>query len=98
MPNPAKTATERRVQFDVLPERLAEYDQLMSFCDIKGRRDLFEHAMTLFEWAVNEVRSGNEIASYNRETDNVEIVRFPVLDNAARRAKSGRVLELVPNE
>jgi hypothetical protein len=91
----SKSAADlRRVQFDLLPDRLAELDQLMAFCDLKTRKDLFDNAMTLFEWAVQEVRTGKEIASYNRSTDHVEVVRFPVLDNAARRAKA-RPVELV---
>jgi hypothetical protein len=86
--------TERRIQFDLHTERLGELDQLMTFCDLKTRKELFDNAMTLFEWAVQEVRAGNEIASYNRSTEHVEVVRLPVLDNAARRAKS-RPIELV---
>jgi hypothetical protein len=85
---------ECRIQFDVIRERLAELNQLMSFCDLKTRKDLFDNAMTLFEWAVHEVRAGKEIASYNRNTEHVEVIRLPVLDNAARRAKS-RPIELV---
>jgi hypothetical protein len=89
-------SAERRVQFDVLPERLAEFDQLMVFCDLKTRRDLFDNAMTLFEWAVHEVRKGREIASYDRNGDDVEVVRFPVLENASRRAKTLSVMDVVP--
>ena len=68
----------------------------MIFCDLKTRKDLFDNAMTLFEWAVEEVRKGNRIASYNKDTDHVEIVRFPVLDNAARKAQTTRPLAVVP--
>ena len=85
----------KRVQFDLLPERIAEFDQLMSYCDLGTRKDLFDNAMTLFEWAINEVRGGKDIASYDRDRDKVEVVRLPVLDNAARRARSHKSLELV---
>lgn len=90
-----KTTEPRRIQFDFLQGRLAEFDQLMDFCDLKTRKDLFDNAMTLFEWAVQEVRQGNEIASYNRGSDHVEVVRFPVLDNAARRARASQAPSLV---
>lgn len=83
--------TTRRVQFDLLPERLTEFDQLMNVCDLHTRKDLFDNAMTLFEWAVHEVRCGRDIASYSKERDHVEVVRFPVLDNAARRARHRNV-------
>jgi hypothetical protein len=86
---------ERRVQFDLLPERIFELDQLMTFCDLKTRKDLFDNAMTLFEWAVEEVRKGNQIAAYDRKNDHVETVRLPVLENAARRAAATKTIALV---
>jgi len=95
--NALKAADLRRVQVELSSDRLAEFDRLMAFCDLKTRKDLFDNSMTLFEWAVEEVRAGNEIASYNRDTDHVEVVRFPVLDNAARRAKSPPI-ELVSTD
>jgi len=85
----------RRVQFNLLPERLADLDQLMIFCEMRTRTELFDSAMTLFEWAVQEVRRGNVVASYNQQDDHVEIVRFPVLDNAARRAHSHKTAGFV---
>ena len=85
----------RRVQFDLLPHRLAAFDQLMEFCDLHTRKDLFNNAMTLFEWAVQEVRAGRKVASYDNGSDHVEIVRFPVLDNAARRAQELRTIKPV---
>jgi hypothetical protein len=88
-------APDRRVQFDLVPERIRELDELMVLCDLRTRKDLFDNAMSLFEWAVHEVRSGNEVASYNRTADHVEVVRLPVLENAARKAKSHRQIELV---
>lgn len=88
----------RRVQFDLLPSRLAELDQLMEFCEMSTRKELFDNAMTLFEWAVHEVRAGRAVASYDRKADHVEIVRFPVLDNAARRALAHKPVSLVDTE
>jgi hypothetical protein len=90
-----ETNDPRRIQFDLLPQRLVELDQLMEFCDLHSRKDLFDNAMTLFEWAVHEVRSGRAVASYDRKTDHVEIVRFPVLENAARRALTYKKVSLV---
>ena len=92
---PTVKATDRRVQFDILPERLTELDQVMVFCDLKTRKDLFDNAMTLLEWAVQEVIEGRKIASYDQEADDVQVVRFPVLDNAARKAKAYKRVDLV---
>lgn len=92
------TTDPRRVQFDLLPSRLAELDQLMEFCEMSTRKELFDNAMTLFEWAVHEVRAGRAVASYDRKADHVEIVRFPVLENAARRALAHKPVSLVDTE
>jgi hypothetical protein len=87
-------STDRRVQFDVLPARLADFDRLMTLCDLKTRKDLFDNAITLLEWAVNEVvLNGRKVASYDSGADDVQIVRLPVLENAARKAV--RPVELV---
>jgi hypothetical protein len=91
----AVKASDRRVQFDLAPQRISELDELIVLCDLKTRKDLFDNAMTLFEWAVHEVMSGNEVSSYNRSTDHVEVIRLPVLENAARKSKSHRKVELV---
>lgn len=88
---------DRRIQFDVLPERLDELDRLMALCDIRTRKELFDNAMTLFEWAVEVVRNGKNVAEYNKSSDHVEIVRLPVLENAARRAKTHAQLRMVRN-
>jgi hypothetical protein len=89
-------AETRRVQLDLLPERLAEFDQLMAFCGLSARKDLFDNAMTLFEWAVQEIRDGKQIASYDKKTEHIEVIRLPVLDNAVRRSRNFRVIEPTP--
>ena len=86
---------DRRIQFEVLASRLAEIDELMAFCDLKTRKDLFDNAMTFFEWAVHEVMAGRQIASYDSLEDSVQVVRFPVLDNAARKSKVCKPISVV---
>ncbi|MBM3261490.1 hypothetical protein FJY93_03665 [Candidatus Kaiserbacteria bacterium] len=85
----------RRVQFDILPEQVKRFNQLISFCELRTRKDLFDNAMTLFEWAVEEVRKGKCIASYDREADRVEIVKLQALEKAAWRAKNLTEIKLV---
>ena len=89
---------DKRVQFDLLPERVAEFDRIVALCDLKTRKELFDNAVTLFEWALEERLKGNEIASYNREGDHVEIVRFLILDTAAKRARAQKTVELVATD
>jgi hypothetical protein len=86
---------DRSVPFDFVPERIGDLNELMVLCDFRTRKDFFDNAMSLFEWAVHEVSRGKEVASYNRTADHIEVVRLPVLEKAARKAKSYRQICLV---
>ncbi len=77
--------SDRRVQFDFNSARIADMEKLILFCDMKTRKELIDNALSLFEWAVDEIRDGKQIASYKRDTDKVEIIRMPSLENAVKK-------------
>jgi hypothetical protein len=81
------TSNKQRVQFDLLPNRVDEIDQLMLEAGIDTRKELINNAISLFEWAVLEVRSGREIASLDKAAKSYEILRMPALIQAAKNAK-----------
>lgn len=72
-----------RVQIDIAENRMRELEELMRVCDIATKKELFNNALTLFEWAVREVRKGNSIASVNEEEERYRHLEMPVLSNAA---------------
>lgn len=74
-----------RVQFDLSPHRVAELDALMEACGVETRKDLFNNALTILEWSVQEVMRGNSIASINEEQHAYRVLQMPVLNHAARR-------------
>ncbi|MCA1244109.1 hypothetical protein LC092_16820 [Stappia stellulata] len=83
---PASVEAEKiRIQFDLLPERVEELHQLMVDCGVDTRKDIFNNAITLLEWAVAEVKMGHEIASLNKANKSYEIVRMPIFSNVAKR-------------
>lgn len=71
-----------RLQFDVTPERAKELDLLMRKCGVESRKDLFNNALTLLEWAIGEVENGKEIASVNEREQKYRILQMPVFRNA----------------
>ena len=73
-----------RVQLDVSPEELETIETMLKVCNIATRRDLFNNAMTLFKWAVDEVRKGNIITSYNVDANQYVELRMPTLSHAAK--------------
>src|SRR5205823_13649035 len=79
-----------RVQIDMLPERCADLDRLMNETSMRTRRELFDQALTLFEWAVGESRQGRLIAAVEPAARGYQQVVMPSLI-AARRSSRTRV-------
>lgn len=75
-----------RMQFDLPEERLKELDTLMSKCGISTRKELFNYALTMLEWAVEESEIGHEIAAIDRVNKEFYSLRMPVLKRQARTA------------
>lgn len=60
-----------RIQYEVSKKQEEAIKTLMEITGVKTRIDLLNNALSLFEWAVNEKKSGRSIASLD-ETDNVK--------------------------
>jgi hypothetical protein len=73
-----------RVQFDLIPSQVETLENLMTVCALDTRKDLVNNAITLLEWAVDQVRLGKEIVSLDREEKSYEVLRTPALMAAAR--------------
>ena len=72
-----------RLQLELPEARVAQLDALMEATDIATRKELFNNALSLFEWAVREARSGNTIASVNEKEGKYREIHMPALDTAA---------------
>ena len=56
----------------------------MAVCGLSTQKDLFNSALTLFEWAVGEVRQGRSVASIDEATQRYREIAMPALSNARR--------------
>lgn len=68
-----------RLQIDVTEAKLKTMAELMGLCNLQTKKDLFNNALTLFQWAVEEKRQGNTIASINENTKNYRELQMPAL-------------------
>lgn len=83
------SATEKtRLQIDLSSDQMEALHSLMSDCGLSTRKDLFNNAMTLLEWAVEQVKEGNVVASLNPSKDHYIELRMPALSHAARWARN----------
>lgn len=72
-------SNKSRVQFDVIKPQLERIDSLMKECGITSRKDYFDNALTLFEWAIEESKKGHIIATVDIQAANYNPVLLPVL-------------------
>ncbi|MCX6902903.1 MAG: hypothetical protein NTW03_05395 [Verrucomicrobia bacterium] len=68
-----------RVQLDFPKGKLLELQEIMTKTGMATRKDLFENAITLFEWAVDQRERGRMIASINEHDDTFRELVMPAL-------------------
>ena len=85
-----------RLQLDLTKEHLHELEALMKELGISTKKDLFNQAMTLLEWAVRERKAGRIIASVDEAHDQYKQVLLPAVERVAPRSKSPGELAATP--
>ena len=72
-----------RIQVDFSAKRVAELTRLMEICELSTKKELLNNALSLFEWAVHEVRQGRKIAAINEATQQYKELEMHALRAAA---------------
>ncbi len=85
--------SKTRVQLDLAPSQVRRLIWVMEACNLETRKDLFNTALTLLEWAVLEVVKGRSVASVDREAKHIVELAMPALSDAAQNAKRMRSVE-----
>lgn len=81
-----------RLQLELPEQRAAELRKLMEECQISTQKELFNTALTLFEWAVGERRKGRAIASIDESNMKYKELAMPALSAVRSEAPSGKHL------
>jgi hypothetical protein len=79
-----------RIQIDLDERRVKELERLMTVCGLATKKELFNNALTLFEWAVDSVRQGRTIASLNETEQKFRELETPALRAAASHYRPER--------
>ncbi len=78
-----------RIQLELPEEQVHALDKLMEKINLRTRKDLFNNALTLLEWAVKEKSAGRTIASIDDESKRVKELLMPILEGVpALKARS----------
>jgi hypothetical protein len=79
-----------RIQLELPEARVQELKKLMEEAGFDTYKDLFNNSLTLFEWAVNEVKNGKVLGSMDEQNEKFRVLVMPFLEriaNAARKAE-----------
>ncbi|EPR7090088.1 hypothetical protein ACU79H_004286 [Vibrio fluvialis] len=68
-----------RMQFDFPEDRVKELEEMMLKCGVSTRKELFNNALTILEWAIEESEMGHEVASIDRTDKQFFALRMPIL-------------------
>ncbi|SFD03063.1 hypothetical protein [Collimonas sp. OK412] len=73
--------TLTRIQFDLPDTKIADLDRIMSEGGIKTRKELFNNALSLLEWAIKQKKTGRIIAALDEKSESYRELSMPILDN-----------------
>ncbi len=72
-----------RIQLELPEQQVAELDELMRETKIATRKDLFNNALTLFQWAAKVKRSGSIVAALDEAKGTAKELVMPALENVS---------------
>ena len=79
-----------RIQLDLPEEQVKELDALMEKTKLSTRKELFNNALTLLQWAVKAKQAGRVIASLDEESGKAKELVMPALENVSALVPTGR--------
>lgn len=77
----------KRFGFEITAERVKDIQALAESTGIATNRELFNNALTLLEWAVDEVKQGRTIASIDEQTGVYRELHMPLFRDAKALAR-----------
>jgi hypothetical protein len=78
--------------FILMKERAQELKALQHKTGLSSAEDIFNSAMTLLEWAVDETIKGNQIVSLDPGGESYQAILMPILQRAAKQGNAASAL------
>lgn len=68
-----------RVQLDLTESRIKELEEIMVKTGVSTRKDVFENALVLLDWAVSQADRGRTFGAWDENTETFHEVLMPAL-------------------
>ena len=76
-----------RIQIEIEDSGAAVFDEIRQASGLVTYKDIFNHAIALFEWALRQRAGGRVSASLDEQTKQYKEMTMPALEEASRRAR-----------
>lgn len=86
-----------RIQVDFSDQQVAELRTLMEEIDIQNYKELFNNALTLFEWVIEEIKVGRVLAAVDEEEETYRVLVMPILQAAMKKFRREAANRRVPD-
>ena len=74
-----------RIQLDLPEEKIHELKALMDEADLETYKELFNNALTLLEWSIEESKAGRTLASMDETTDHYRVLVMPMVQRVLKK-------------
>ncbi len=71
------------MSYKVPDDKLDRIGEMLKYTDNKSTQELLENAMTLIEWAVDQVKAGREVVAINGNSGQYITLKLPLLKKAS---------------
>ncbi len=68
-----------RIQLELSGERVRELEALMEESGVRTKKEFFNNALTLMEWAIKERKAGRILASVDEQEKRYREIVMPIL-------------------
>jgi hypothetical protein len=76
-----------RIQLELPETQVQELKKLMAEAAMDTYKDLFNQALSAFEWILTEVKNGRSIASVDEQNQTYRVLVMPALQQVAKNAR-----------
>ena len=76
-----------RIQLELPEAQVQELKKLMAEAGLDTYKDLFNHALSAFEWIMHEVKHGRSITSVDDNNQSYRVLVMPALQQVAKTAR-----------
>lgn len=79
-----------RIQLELPEAKVQRLKELMAEAGLETYKDLFNNALSAFEWVLDEAKHGRSIASVDESNKTYRVLVMPAIQQVASKEQKGK--------